>query len=262
MKKLENVSAVCFDLDGTLADPFDDLVDAISGMLKGLDLPPEDPNTIKDWIGDGADLLIHRVLTRQINGRVSDAVLNQARTLFLSSYLGKKPPKTRLYPGVLECLKGLARRQLPMICTTHMQTVHANSLLKALGVSHFFTRIVGADAIAALQSGPDAIYEAAAILRVAPTELLVVGDAVNDVHAARSVGSPVVCVTYGYNYGTEIEKARPDLTLDTLATLPNIIEKPMHSREQGPATTVPSHPVIASPLPSHTLRRGGDAPFR
>ncbi|OOE85567.1 hypothetical protein BZG73_08030 [Salinivibrio siamensis] len=260
MKKLENISAICFDLDGTIADPFDDLYDAVLGMLRGFNLPEEEPSAIRDWIGDGADLLIHRVLTRHIDGRVSTTVLNQARALFLSSYLGKKPPKTRLYPGVLACLEGLSQRQFPMICTTDMQTAHANSLLRALGVSHFFTRILGTDAIAAGKPDPDSIFESAAILAVPPSELLVVGDAVNDVHAARAAGSPVVCVDYGYNYGTAIQKTGPDTTLDTLATLPNIICKPSRIKVSGHVLTTP--PVLAGPLYGRGSRPGGGAQFR
>ncbi|SIO34836.1 HAD-IA family hydrolase [Salinivibrio sp. ES.052] len=260
MKKLESVSAICFDLDGTLADPFDDTYDAVLGMLRGLNLPDEDPSAIRDWIGDGADLLIHRVLTRHIDGRVSTTVLNQARALFLSSYLGRKPPKTRLYPGVLACLEGLSQRQFPMICTTDMQTAHANSLLKALGVGHFFTRILGTDAIAAGKPDPDSIYEAAAILAVSPLELLVIGDAVNDIHAARAAGSPVICVDYGYNYGTAIQKARPDTTLDTLAKLPNIIAKPNRFRVSAQGVNTP--PVLVGSLRGRAMRPGGGAQFR
>lgn len=260
MVKLERVSAVCFDLDGTLADPFDDLYEAVSGMLRGLSLPDEDPHAIKDWIGDGADLLIHRVLTRHIDGRVSTRVLNQARALFLSSYLGSKPPKTRLYPGVLACLETLSQRHIPMVCTTDMQTAHANSLLRALGVGHFFTRILGADAMSVGKPDPDGIYEAAAILGVSPLELLVVGDSVSDVHAARAAGSPVICVNYGYNYGTGIQKACPDTTLDTLASLPNIIARPNRLGVPGQGVTAP--PVLAGSLRGRAMRPKGGAQFR
>ncbi|WP_081721682.1 HAD family hydrolase [Salinivibrio socompensis] len=126
-------------------------------------------------------------------------------------------------------------------------------------MGHFFTRILGADAVSAGKPDPDGIYEAAAILGVSPFELLVVGDAVSDVHAARAAGSPVICVNYGYNYGTAIQKACPDTTLDTLASLPNIIARPNCFDVPGQGVTTP--PVLAGSLRGRAMRPKGGAQF-
>ena len=37
--------------------------------------------------------------------------------------------------------------------------------------------------------------------QVAPAEVVLIGDSVNDVQAGRAAGSPVWCVPYGYNEG-------------------------------------------------------------
>ena len=55
---------------------------------------------------------------------------------------------------------------------------------------------------------------AARQLGVEPECLLMIGDSINDVLAARAAGCPVVCVPYGYNHGEDIADAEPDRALD------------------------------------------------
>jgi phosphoglycolate phosphatase-like HAD superfamily hydrolase len=51
----------------------------------------------------------------------------------------------------------------------------------------------------------------------APSEVVIVGDTVNDISCARAIGSPVVIVKTGWNVTSEeLEKEKPDLLVDSL----------------------------------------------
>ena len=56
------VDAVCIDLDGTLLDTIPDLAAAANAMLGDLDIAPLPQDTIRRFVGKGAEVLIQRTL--------------------------------------------------------------------------------------------------------------------------------------------------------------------------------------------------------
>ena len=58
-----NIKAVAFDLDGTLADTIGDLANAANAMRAALNMPPLDDSVLLSFVGDGIGRLVHRALT-------------------------------------------------------------------------------------------------------------------------------------------------------------------------------------------------------
>jgi phosphoglycolate phosphatase len=46
--------------------------------------------------------------------------------------------------------------------------------------------------------------------------MLVIGDSINDVQAARAAGCPVFCVNYGYNEGRDVRELDVDAIVSSL----------------------------------------------
>mgnify|MGYP000521146226 CR=1 FL=1 len=44
-----------------------------------------------------------------------------------------------------------------------------------------------------------------------------VGDSVSDVKAARAAGFGIICLSYGYNHGVDINEANPDQVIDSFS---------------------------------------------
>ena len=65
----ENVTAIFFDLDGTLVDSAPDLTAAVNIMLRQLDLPACEETQVRNWVGNGMDNLIRRALTSDMAGQ-------------------------------------------------------------------------------------------------------------------------------------------------------------------------------------------------
>jgi phosphoglycolate phosphatase len=128
-----------------------------------------------------------------------------------------------LYPGVREGLETLTRLGYGLACVTNKPTVFTLPLLRQLGIDRFFAKVLGGDATARRKPAPDALLLAARSLEVAPARMLMVGDSVNDVGAARNAGCPVVCVPYGYNHGRDIAEARPDAVVQALSDVPALL---------------------------------------
>jgi phosphoglycolate phosphatase len=53
--------------------------------------------------------------------------------------------------------------------------------------------------------------------------MLMVGDSINDLEAARAAHIPVICVTYGYNEGRDPRTLSADAWIDSMAELPGLL---------------------------------------
>ncbi|OEE66348.1 phosphoglycolate phosphatase [Enterovibrio norvegicus FF-33] len=220
MLSATQVKAVVFELDGILVDTANDICHAAEEMLSDLRLPSLRSEHVRDWIGDGSDKLVHRILSRKIDGIVPDPVFRIGSALFMKAYQRRNHEGASLFEGVEACLHQLRRRKIPMAVVTNQATAQANEILTVLGIRSHFSLVLGRDALQEPKPSADGLLEAALLLQLKPEQLLLVGGSVNDVNASRAAHCSVVCVSHGYNYGIDIRKSAPDIVVDSLAELP------------------------------------------
>ncbi|HOW76643.1 MAG TPA: phosphoglycolate phosphatase [Candidatus Competibacteraceae bacterium] len=220
----ENITAVFFDLDGTLVDSVPDLTAAINIMLQQLGLPKREEAQVRTWVGNGMDNLIRRALVGDMDGsRASSELFACAKPLYKAAYADHISVYSALYPGTRDGLTALCAARIPMACVTNKPAEFARPLLDRLGIGEFFTTVVGGECTPNPKPAPDALLLCAERLSVSITQGLMVGDSLNDVGAARNAGCPVVCVPYGYNHGYDIRDAQPDAVIDSIADLPALL---------------------------------------
>lgn len=219
----KNITALLFDLDGTLVDSAPDLTAAVNIMLQQLGLPAREEAQVRIWVGNGVDNLICRAITNDMAGRADPDLFARAKPLYKAAYASHISVYSTVYPGVREGLSQLQAAGLPMACVTNKLTEFSIPLLARLGIGHFFATVVGGDCTPNPKPAPDALLLCAERLGVPIAQSLMVGDSRNDVSAARNAGCPVVCVPYGYNHGRDIREARPDAVIASIADLPRLL---------------------------------------
>lgn len=217
------IDAIAIDLDGTLVDSVPDLTTAVNLTLSDLGLPLVDETKVREWVGNGAAKLMARALTGRFDGEPGERELADALERFAQHYEANLCVGSRLYPGVSEGLNALRALHYPLVCVTNKPDAFARPLLERLDIAGLFETVVGGDSAPAKKPAPDVLLLAAQRLGISPDRLLLVGDSVNDVGAARAGHCPVVCVPYGYNHGEDIRDARPDAVIETLAELPSLL---------------------------------------
>ncbi len=223
----KDIQAVFFDLDGTLIDSVPDLAIAVDTMLIQLGLPPRGEAKVRTWVGNGAENLIRRALVDDMAGHAPPDLVNRARPLFEAAYAENIVKHTTIYPGVLEGLQRLQDAGLLMACITNKPSRFAAPLIEQLGLMSFFKTVIGGECVPNKKPAPDALLLAAERISVAINRVLMVGDSMNDVGAARNAGcAAVVAVPYGYNHGRDIRDAQPDAVIASLAELPTLLGLP------------------------------------
>ncbi len=214
--------AILFDLDGTLVDSVPDLAACIDRMLRELGLPPAGEEKVRPWVGDGAERLVRRALTGELEGEPDPELFRRGFELFSEYYL-QQTSRSRLYPGTREALERLGRAGLRLGCVTNKRSRFTRPLLEALGVEHLFDVVVCGDTLEQKKPHPAPLLHAARSVDVPPEEGLMVGDSANDIAAARAAGMPVAAVTYGYYRGEDIRREGPDLLLQDLTELCELV---------------------------------------
>ena len=224
------VEAVLFDLDGTLADTVPDLAVSVDAMLEVLGRARCGEDAVRNWVGNGVEVLVSRALG---NGepRVVDQALHKcAMAVFLPIYEANNGRHSRLYPGVVEGLEALSRAGHSLGCVTNKPRAFTLPLLEMLGLGPRFMAVVSGDDTAAKKPDPTPLRAAAEQLGCSIVDTLLVGDSVHDVQAARNAGIKVIGVPYGYNHGKDIREAKPDRVIASLAELPSLVGRKGESR--------------------------------
>lgn len=210
---------VLCDLDGTLVDSVPDLAYSIDEMQAALGLERRGEERVRQWVGNGAERLVHRALTGEMDADADGRLFQQAFPLFLDFYARHTSDRSELYAGVGAGLEQLAALNIRLACITNKPRRFAEPLLKELGVLDFFEAVVGGDCLPQKKPSPEPLLHAITLLDGEPAHTLYVGDSETDVRAARAAGITVVCVTYGYNHGRDIRAAKPDAVIDSLTQL-------------------------------------------
>ncbi|WP_120994670.1 phosphoglycolate phosphatase [Stutzerimonas urumqiensis] len=210
---------VMFDLDGTLLDSVPDLAAAVDAMLLQLGRPSAGIERVRDWVGNGALVLVRRALAGGLeHDGVDEGEAERALALFLEAYAGGHA-LTTVYPGVIGTLEWLAQRDVPLAVITNKPERFVRPLLQEKGLDRFFGRIVGGDTLPRQKPAPDGLLHVMASVGVSADACLFIGDSRNDIQAARAAGMRCVGLRYGYNHGRPIDEENPDLTLDQLGQL-------------------------------------------
>ena len=207
---------VMFDLDGTLVDSVPDLAAAIDVMLARLGRPAVGVDRVRDWVGNGAAVLVRRALAGSIDhAAVDDGQAEEALAIFLKAYSGEHD-LTTVYPGVIALLDWLSSRQVPLAVITNKPHRFVAPLLQQVGLDGYFSWLVGGDTLAQQKPHPAALLHVMREAGVGPGDALFVGDSRSDVLAARAAGVRVIAVSYGYNHGEPIAAQNPDELVDSL----------------------------------------------
>ena len=218
------VKAVTIDLDGTLLDTIPDLAAAANLMLRELERPPLGEALLRTFVGKGIQNLVERVLAAAFDGAAA-ALVQRALPIYERCYESVNGRHTTIYPGVVEGLDALLAAGFPLACVTNKSTRFTLPLLAQVGLARYFREVVAGDTLPRKKPDPMPITHACQRLGVAPRDMLVIGDSLNDAQAARAAGCPVFCVDYGYNEGRHVRELDIDAIVGSLIEATRLIQK-------------------------------------
>jgi 2-phosphoglycolate phosphatase len=186
--------AVLFDLDGTFADTLPDLSDALHQALAEHALAPVPLDVLRPLVSRGARAMAEKACANSIDERALDALVAR----FLGLYGANVARHTRLFDGMQSVLDELQRRDIPWGIVTNKRREFSEPLMRALDPGRRAACIVSGDSTANAKPHPQPLLHACKLMGCLPADCVYVGDAENDVIAARRAGMRSVVALYGY----------------------------------------------------------------
>ena len=192
------LAGAIFDLDGTIADTFAICFATFRNALAHVSGPALTDAEIQARFGPSEDGMFQRVAPER---------WQEAFGVYLSEY-ERHLPLCALFPAISTVLTSLGQRGVPLALVTGKSRPTALMSLKAFGLDGVFDPVE--------TGSPTGVVKAAAIARVvsgwgvAPDEVIYVGDAISDVHAAHEAGVHAVAAAWAPTASlVELRELRP-----------------------------------------------------
>ncbi len=199
-----------FDLDGTLLNTLPTIAYYGNSALSQYGLPAICEEQYKEFVGDGRDLLIRRMLAE--SGNDTPELCEKVGECYDRLYEADIMFKTEPYDGINELLKRLADKGITLAVLSNKPHNVASRIVKTK-FPDIFTEIWGKRDEYPAKPNPQAALEICRLLGISPTDTAFLGDTSVDVKTGRNAQFYTVGCEWGFRTRAELEEAGADLVV-------------------------------------------------
>lgn len=203
---------IIFDLDGTLADTLEDLIDSCNAMLSDFGFPTHDYETGKTFIGNGIRKLVERALPEK--ERNNDTLIDAAFQRMNTEYARRYADKTQPYQGIHTVLSRLDERHIPYAINTNKPDEMAKAVVAACFKNAHFQMICGKKDGIPHKPDPAQALKIASQLNLSPRDCLYIGDSPVDHDTAVNAGMASVLCTWGFTKKEKLLQYKDAVIID------------------------------------------------
>ncbi len=188
------VSAVLFDLDGTLIDTAPEFIHICKQLRAEAGLGPIDAKTIWHSVSNGAIGMVEAALEMPAD----DPASVQWQQRFLTLYERGLGDLSHPYPGLPELVAGLHKAGVAWGIVTNKLSRFALPLIDKMPFDPAAGALVTPDHVDQPKPDPESILLACEQLACNPAQTLFIGDHLRDIEAGRGAGCFTIAAAYGY----------------------------------------------------------------
>lgn len=194
------IKAALFDLDGTLIDSTEAIVDCFYHTFDVLGI--ERPQ--RERIVSTISLTLENQFATML-----DHDPHECARIYREKYFRVGPEMTLLHEGASNILRQCADAGIRLGFVTSKLRTAAELLLDRLDVLDYFEARVGPEDVVRPKPDPEPLMKALEQLSLSPGEVVYFGDTPLDVRAAHAAGIVCVGLTTGYASKGELEAEKP-----------------------------------------------------
>lgn len=212
--------AVIFDLDGTLLDTLEDLMDGVNHVLVARGYPQRSIEEIRQFVGNGLGKLIERAVPEGTSEEIQLQILDEFRVFYTDHCRIKTGP----YEGIMELLQYLKEHGFKMAIVSNKNDTAVKELAKYYFADCIEVAIGEREGIRR-KPAPDSVYEALRILGVHKEQAVYVGDSEVDRETAANAGLNCISVTWGFRQESLLRSLKPEYLIHRPEEVIGIVEK-------------------------------------
>lgn len=201
---------VLFDLDGTLIDSIDLIVDSYLHVFATHGLPPLSREEIVEGIGTPLWVVLGEFTSDR-------ATIDTWIATYRAYNLAHHDDRVRAFPGTVEMVRAVHAAGRPLGLVTSKNNAGARRGLDLIGLGSLFGAVVGADDVTHPKPHPEPIHRALALLAGEPGEAVYIGDSHHDLAAGNAAGARTIGVTWGPLSRERLLAESPHAVCDTPA---------------------------------------------
>lgn len=201
---MTTLSALIYDLDGTLIDSRKDIATAVNQTLKDFDRDPIANEDIYKFVGKGVIDLIQGTF-----GSTDPDLVKEVLLKFDEHYTTHCMDESVLYPGAQNLLDWAQSQKMKQAIWTNKPQKWTDPICDHLGLTPLCTAILGADNGYPLKPKVAGTQYLLDELQTDPKKTMMLGDSVVDYKTALNVGMPAMILTHGYTSREILEQDIP-----------------------------------------------------
>jgi pyrophosphatase PpaX len=212
---LNKITTIIFDLDGTLIDSSEGIVEAYNYALTQYDMAPVERERIVPLIGFPVESMFQLVTDKYIP-ELKSAFRAKAMETVVKSSLPLK--------GAEETLTALFEKHYRLSIATTKIRPHIDGILEKLNWRSFFDSVVGGDEVSQVKPHPAQFQHLIGKLNCSNSSVAAVGDTINDILAARALGLTEIAVRSPYGNSIPVQQLNPHYFLEDISELKEVLE--------------------------------------
>ena len=216
-----NIQNILFDLDGTLTDPSEGIVNCIIHTLKKLNLPVPAREKLATWIGPPLRENFANFLDTE-----DPEVIENAVTIFRDRFSDVGLFENQVYDEIPVLLKTLRSSGKTLFIITGKPEPYAKRILAHFQMASCFQSIYGAHLDGTFDDKSDLLGHVLVKEGIEPDRSIMIGDRKHDIMAARRHNIATIGVTYGFGTEHELKTAGADTVVHTPGKLLNMLHAP------------------------------------
>ncbi len=212
-----NFQVIFFDLDGTIVNSEQGIIDSVKYSLSFFDIFEENSSILRQIIGPPLETSFTNLFD------FSPDQTKQAVLRYRDHYAEKGVHEFSVYEGMKDVISALHQSGIPLAVATSKPTKFAKIMLESADLSDFFQVVVG--------SGPERDLDKSSVIKNTLThfegvdrgDILMVGDRKYDILGAHAHGLHSCAVTYGFGTLEELQATQPGFIIHSPKELLTIL---------------------------------------
>ena len=206
---------ILFDLDGTLTDSGEGIINCATLALRHFGLPIPSYADMRTFVGPP---LRDSFIRFGVPADQADEAIRVYRSRYIPTGMFENTP----YPGIRELLEKLRAEGYTLYVATSKPEEMSVTILEKFDLAKYFHRICGAS-IDSSRSTKDAVIAYLLESSGAKEDMVMVGDTKYDILGAKAHGIPAIGVGWGYGKVEEMEAAGAVGIADSMEQLLGLI---------------------------------------